>query len=167
MVTNLIAEMNTYGLPLWLVAGVGGLLALAVLFFGLSQFTRRRALPEPATKTKVTRLRDNPSRHGSGEERRRYPRRGGNPTPILINNQRGKDEPWPGMVVDRSEGGLCLLVDREVTDGSVLKVRVKMAPQHVPWIMVETRYCRPVGERYQVGCQFVEAPPLNLLLFFG
>jgi hypothetical protein len=152
-------------LPPWALPAAGGTAVLLLLIYGFSVLGRRRGPRQAPPRRSVLNFpRENTSRDGQGEERRCWPRRGGNPTAVLIQ---ARSETWEGMVVDRSQGGLCLLMDLEPAKGTVLKVRVAKAPEHVPAVEVKTIWSRPVGDRWHIGCQFVSQPPLNVLLFFG
>lgn len=104
---------------------------------------------------------------GTTQDRRRALRRGGNPVAILVTDANTKGSPSPGYVLDRSTGGLCLSVSEEIPAGAVLSVRTANAPQTVPWIQVEVRNCRPVGNEYELGCKFIRTPPWSVLLLFG
>jgi hypothetical protein len=162
---QLIADLEMLGLPPWALPLVGGALGLGLLLVGFSVLGRRRpARPAPG-QAQVTYLREDAAQHGMGEERRRSPRRGGNPTAVQVKYRRV--EPFEALVVDRSAGGLSLLMDRELEAGLILSIRVVQAPPQVPWVDVKTVHSRPVGERFQIGCQFVAPPPMSVLLFFG
>jgi hypothetical protein len=167
MMLNLLGAYEFYGVPPWALQTTGVIVLIGFAFIGFSFFGRRKGGIVRAERARVTRQREDSKRHGSGEERRRHTRRGGNPTPIQVKINRGRNDPWSAVVIDRSEGGLCLLLDHEVAPESRLTVRAPHAPEHVPWVDVQTRYCRPVGEQFQIGCEFVERLPLNVLLFFG
>jgi len=69
--------------------------------------------------------------------------------------------------LDRSTGGLCIALATEVPRGVVLKVRAAHAPDTVGYINVIVRNCRRQEEYYEVGCEFEQTPPWNVLLLFG
>ncbi len=159
-------KLDLSQLPPWAVPAAGAAAALLLILMAMSLRGRRReSPPEPPRRGVLNIPRENASRDGLGEERRRWFRRGGNPTLVVITPGRG--DPWEGMVVDRSQGGLCLLMDREPQKGTVLSVRMAQAPEHIPAVEVRTVWSRPVGDRWHIGCQFTKQPPLNVLLFFG
>ncbi len=85
------------------------------------------------------------------DERRRLPRRPGGPTQMLIRYP-GLSKPLPGYLVDRSEGGLRLVVPLSAPEGMVLYVRERDAPPRSPWERAEVRWLRDRGERWEVGC---------------
>ena len=154
-------------LPEWALPAVAAVGGIGLLLLILTLLGRKGPAIPPAEKANIALPRDNAARDGQGEERRRWPRRGGNPTRVLLAGSKGRGEQADGLVVDRSQGGLCLLVNREVARGTILSVRAVHAPEHVPWVEIKAVYIRQVGERWQVGCQFVDAPPLTVILLFG
>jgi len=99
--------------------------------------------------------------------RRIWPRREGNPTPVLIAQPEGPE--WlPGAcVVNRSQGGLRLTYPRPFNTGQQLRVLSSLAPNNVLWADVEVRNCRQGRDGFELGCQFVYAHPLNVVLLFG
>jgi len=99
--------------------------------------------------------------------RRIWPRREGNPTPVLIAKPDGPE--WlPGaQVVNRSQGGLRLRYPRPFQPGQHLRVLSRYAPNKVLWADVEVRNCRQGPAGFEVGCQFTHAHPLNVVLLFG
>ena len=99
--------------------------------------------------------------------RRVWPRREGNPTPVLIAQPDGPE--WlPGAcVVNRSQGGLRLRCQRPFDTGQALRVLSSHAPNKMLWADVEVRNCRQGRDGFELGCQFVYAHPLNVVLLFG
>jgi hypothetical protein len=103
---------------------------------------------------------------GGGAEQRASQRRWGNPTevylvPLLVL------ERMHGLVVNRSTGGLAILVDKEVPPGTTLTARPVEAPNSVPAAEIEVRYCRKVGKNFLLGCQFRGEVPWNVRVWFG
>lgn len=103
---------------------------------------------------------------GVGHERRRWPRRPGNPVPVLVRDAI-QAKPSHGVVVNRAEGGVALLVDRRYEPGTLLSVRPPEALDDIPWLAVEVKHGRKAGRQWLVGCQFVEAPPWNAWVWLG
>lgn len=103
----------------------------------------------------------------SPKENRGSLRRGANPIDILICDPAAGDELVPATVIDRSMGGMCLSTAQPSTKGRVLKVRVLDASEELPWVEVTVRSCRRMKDRWELGCQFREKLPLNVLLLFG
>ena len=102
---------------------------------------------------------------GVTQDRRKVPRRRGN----LIDVQlcRGDEAPIRGYVLDRSQGGLRVLLDQAVAEGKGWKIRPTTSDQTTPWTEVTIRSCRRQGAQYAVGCQFDQMPNWGLMLQFG
>lgn len=104
---------------------------------------------------------------GITRERRGAPRRkGGTHVEVQLLPGEGQ-EPIPGWVLDRSIGGLGILVDQPLPAGAILKVRPRTAVESTPWTDVTVRSCRREGLQYVVGFQFHRTPNWSLLLQFG
>jgi hypothetical protein len=89
------------------------------------------------------------------QERRRSPRRTGNPVRLEVVLPASPDEPLTGWVLDRSAGGIRVLLDQEVAVGSRLKVHACNAPDW-DWVEVEVRHTCTERGSFSLGCQFVE-----------
>jgi hypothetical protein len=63
-----------------------------------------------------------------------------------------------GEVVDRSRGGLAVVVAEQARVGERLRVRPATEPD-VPWAEVEVRHGRPGAGGWLLGCRFAVAPP--------
>src|SRR5438045_4117583 len=74
-------------------------------------------------------------------ERRTTQRRRGNPISVLIQHVNAGAEAFEGWVVDRSTGGVRLLVDDPLTPGTILHVRPSKAPPTFPWIELRVKNC--------------------------
>jgi hypothetical protein len=99
-------------------------------------------------------------------ERRSMPRRKGNSVDVHLTDE-SKQNPVRAWVVDRSMGGLCLIVEKPLTKGIVLNVRPVKAHPTAPWMPIEICSCRAEDGSWEVGCRFVTAPQWNDLLLFG
>lgn len=100
-------------------------------------------------------------------ERRATPRRRGNLVPVVLADADLSGEPIDGWVLDRSPGGLGILVDEEVPVGTVLNVRPAKCPVKVRGIRIEVRSCRPQHNNWNLGCQFLQKVSWNELRLFG
>src|SRR6516165_5067524 len=78
-----------------------------------------------------------------GKERRATPRRQGNVVSVTLTGLQGREHSLSGWVMNRSGGGLCLLVDEEVSPGTVLTVTPHLGLIAFEWIQVEVKSCRP------------------------
>jgi hypothetical protein len=114
-------------------------------------------LPEPAAAE--------PPPAAAGGDQRRSVRRRGNSVDVFF--WADGTAPARGKVLDRSQGGLCLEVGQALTPGTVLHVRSCYAPEHMPGVRVEVRFCRPGKATWEAGCRFVGVPNWSELLLFG
>jgi hypothetical protein len=103
----------------------------------------------------------------SAQERRSTPRRKGNPVSVHIANGPATADPSQGWVVDRSAGGLRLLVDEAVPAGTLLRVRPTKAHANFPWIQVKVKSCYPERKSWNLGCQFLQKLSWEDLQLFG
>lgn len=103
----------------------------------------------------------------SGQERRRAVRRSGPPTPLFFTDIEVTGEETPAWVLDRSTGGLGLLLTSPLAPDTVINVRSADAPEDQPWVPMQVRHCRPVPGGFQVGSQFLHRQPWSVLLLFG
>jgi hypothetical protein len=76
-------------------------------------------------------------------------------------------EPIAGSVIDRSRGGMSLIVASAFPLGAVVRVRSMQYADVAPWVEVEVKHCRAVGEKWLLGCKFKKTQPWNVLLHFG
>jgi hypothetical protein len=103
----------------------------------------------------------------SWEDRRNEPRRKGNPVSVQVSNSTHSSEPFQGWVVDRSSGGLRLLVDQEVKAGTVLSVRPTKSHPGFTWVQVKVKSCKPERSSFNLGCQFLRKLSWTELQVFG
>jgi hypothetical protein len=103
----------------------------------------------------------------AGKERRATPRRQGNLVPVTVTGGKSDEQALNGWVLNRSGGGLCLLVDEQVAPGTVLTVTPNLGPSTFEWIQVEVKSCRPERKSWLLGCQFLEKLSWDDLRPFG
>jgi hypothetical protein len=101
-----------------------------------------------------------------GAERRRSRRRWFNPTSISFFTAL-EGRPHHGIVVNRSAGGVALLVDQEFPEDEILFVRAVEAPKNVPVIQVRVCHCRSAGGMFMLGCEYCQELPWNVKVWFG
>jgi hypothetical protein len=112
-------------------------------------------------------------RAGAEGERRATPRRQGNLVSVTVTRSSSEAGSSPGAesihgwVLNRSGGGLCLLVDEEVAPGTVLTVTPHLGPATFEWIQVEVKSCRPERQSWLLGCQFLQKLSWDDLRPFG
>jgi hypothetical protein len=153
------ASWQTWAIP---VAGLCA--AWLTLFAGRFFLARWRA--GRAEQTAGGPVHD-PFDHGSVTERRAAPRREGSHVEVLVRGAEAAQEPVRAWVIDRSMGGVCLLLNEEAAPGTVLSVMPRRAPPGTPWVHAEVRSCKREKDGYEVGCRFVRTPPWAVLLLFG
>lgn len=93
-------------------------------------------------------------------------RRRGNPIEVDLFDPLGKIPALLGNVVDRSRGGIALLMQQELPIGLVVNARPRTSSTNYS-VPVEVRSCRRNRDGWVVGCQFQQIPPWNVLLLFG
>lgn len=150
----------------WTIPVTGVLVASLAFLVGRRWFVPRRAPKASLHEEGRTKLTTASMPKISAPDRRSAPRRIGNRIEVFVADD-SKKPPLHGWVVDRSMGGLCLVVEKPLTEGAVLNVRPRLAPQTAPWMAIEIRSCRPEGDEWEVGCRFIKPLQWNDLLFFG
>jgi hypothetical protein len=91
-------------------------------------------------------------------ERRRMVRLVGGQEPIEVRTDPPPARPAEAWLLDRSAGGLGLLLDRATEPGAVLGVLLPGAEGD--WFFAQVRHCRPAGNGWVVGCEFLgDRPP--------
>jgi hypothetical protein len=137
---------------------------MGMVVCGVAFVLGRRFLSTPPPSPEVPDVAD--SLKGVTQDRRSTPRRKGNP--IAVHLTAAQDtEPIVGWVLDRSFGGLNILIDNPIPEGTFLKVRPCKDGEALPWIDISVRSCRRSEGRHVIGCQFSRTPSWNLLLQFG
>ena len=166
--TKMFSNISLTDPILWLALGSGFAVVLIFLFLGRRQ---RRAAAiiasagnggadvSPADVWVATPKRP--------DERRRSTRRSGVPTPIQVSDPKKPKRLVNGYVLDRSSGGIRLAMEKPFPTGSTMQVRPTNAPPESAWIIIIVRSCREVGDYFELGCQFQEELPWNILLMFG
>lgn len=97
-------------------------------------------------------------------------RRKGNPIEVLVTTPEDKKNPSVASLLDRSMGGMRLALFDGMAVGSVISIRPINANEMVPWVDLEIKSCRPSVEmpgKFDIGCQYVKAPPYSIQLLFG
>jgi hypothetical protein len=157
-----LSDFNLTQWSTWVAFGVGVLTSgLTFLIGGLLIRERRRRAAARAE------MNHDPFVLGSMTEQRASVRRKGNPVEVLISDADAKQEPSRGWVVDRSMGGLCLMLSSPVDADAVLSVKPREAAPGIAWVRVLVRNCREEGSGFAVSVQFERTPTWNVLLLFG
>jgi hypothetical protein len=100
-------------------------------------------------------------------DRRGAVRREGAPVRVVLSSPTFRNGVNDGFVVDRSTGGLRILMQAVIAPGTTLQVKAVNAPDTVGFVTVIVRSCRKNGDHFEVGCEFEKTPPWNVLLLFG
>jgi hypothetical protein len=165
-----LIAFNPFDLQSWYIPLIGMAAMTFALFVGLAFFTRRRHLPR-LTRGSATDSTEpaspDPFTHGSPSEKRKAYRRGGNPIEIQVTDANQETKPVPGWVINRSTGGIGVILCEPVEEGVILSIRAANAPAGTPWYQVEVKSCRQGERDWELGCQWVRVPPWSVLLLFG
>jgi hypothetical protein len=154
---------------------IGGAVAVLVLLGLLVRYRLRRgldaellatSLPNAATANDEKALSWAPPEQ-SYADRRGAVRREGAPVRVVLSSPSFRNGVNDGYVVDRSTGGLRIVMQAMIAPGSTLQVRAVNAPDTVGFVTVIVRSCRKNGDHNEVGCEFEKTPPWNVLLLFG
>jgi hypothetical protein len=104
---------------------------------------------------------------GSIADQRFSARRNAGSVAVHVANVDTSEPPVQGSVIDRSMGGLGLLLPKTLAEGAHVRIRACEANVTTPWVEVEVKSCRKQGKNWQIGCKFVKTPPYNVLLTFA
>ncbi len=102
----------------------------------------------------------------SPDDRRQRSRRQAAPKEIHFRISEGAIAK-PGFVIDRSSGGLRLALEQALPVDSHVFLKADQAPSGTPWAEAVVCWCKPMDDRFDLGCQFVGNVPWNVLLLFG
>ena len=160
-VQSLLGPVGSFLLPL-VVGFAGGI--------GLTSLLHRRDVPptpppEPEPEPVVG--TDSVESDGTKKDNRRLPRRSGRPVEVLVALPGEIDHAQTGVVLNRSVGGLCLLLRNEYKVGTILGVFPSGGNQMTPWTETQVKNCRKHGQDFEVGVQFIKVPPYPTLVMFG
>ena len=131
----------------WLVIGVGAVTStLTLLASCWLLFRRNRSTRKGLTEEKGD---FDPFVNGSLTEKRKSGRREGNPVEVFITDNEEENESIRGWIVDRSMGGVRLLVYEPIDLGKALIIRPRQAPPGVPWTQIVVKSCERTKSGYQ------------------
>jgi hypothetical protein len=164
MALDSLFDFRTMHWQTWIVP-LAGLLCVGLTLVAGHVFLRlRRLTPQDQESQSCA----DPFDNGSARERRISARRAGKTVKVLISNSTAQGEPEEGVVVNRSLGGLCLELRREIPEDSVLSVRPALVSSDAPWVQVQVKHCKPRNDgAWEIGCQFVRTPSWAVLLTFS
>ncbi|MCS7020447.1 MAG: PilZ domain-containing protein [Gemmataceae bacterium] len=157
--------------------GVGVTVAVLAIYWWWRRPSATERLAQAAEEAATKRLRPDQAeieaalewapRQMALAERRASIRRSGAVVRVTVASPLFTHGITDGFVLDRSTGGLCIALTSEVPRGVVLKVRAAHAPDTVDYVNVIVRNCRRQDGYFEVGCEFEQTPPWNVLLLFG
>ena len=159
--SGLLGDMNwqTLAIP---AAGV----AVAMLVLGVSLFWVNKR--KEKSSAQMAEAVPDPFLQGPQSDRRQSPRRAGQSIKVTIQLMNEHKTEFEGFVMDRSMGGLRLLLERQLPTNQMLNVRSTEAPPTVTWVQVQVRRVTQLPDKsYEVGCQFIRTPTWAVLLTFG
>jgi hypothetical protein len=153
----------------FLSLGVGLSIAGLVLLVGKILFRRPASVSPPSSLSPHERepQRLDPFVNGGRSDKRLGIRRQGNPVEVFVTQNPNLEKPIQGLIVNRSQGGVCLWLDKSFEVGTLLHILPCKAPPETPWTPLEIRNCLETQGHFQVGCQFVRTPPWSIMLLFG
>ncbi len=159
-----LADLLSAAWPVLLIGfGTAGL----AFVVGWTTLRRRGAATAAAATAVPSKPGGDPFTDGPANDRRSSTRRGGHPVTVQLADPDEKAPAQSGWVVDRSVGGLCLMVPQPVPIGSFWKVRPADAPRTTPPVLVEIRTCVSAGAEWKLNCRFDKTPSYAVLLMFG
>jgi hypothetical protein len=97
-------------------------------------------------------------------DRRSSPRRAGNLTEVDLEYPPGVSGPSIASILDRSTGGLCLLVSEPMPTGGVIQIKARRNPGFRFAVSVEVRGCRRTEDGWRVNCRFLRQLTYNELV---
>jgi PilZ domain len=74
---------------------------------------------------------------------------------------------FAGRLIDYSEGGLGILVERPVSQSIFLDASPAEGPETSPAARLQVRYCISTGTGWRIGCQFVSTPRQIVMALVG
>ncbi len=164
------------GWDAWLVPAAGLLAAgvitlLGRLYFWYASETTPESEATPESIPPSAHFRSDSShtenKASNHVDRRLHPRYSVEPKEVLLVEADSRKVVATGLVLDRSLGGLGLLLNEQVHVGLRLRLRPTTAEPESPWVQVDIRYCRPRGDKWRAGCQFVEVSSWDVMNMFG
>jgi hypothetical protein len=166
-----LAQLPLMG-PAWIFEEIGlpALVGVGAGLLGILTFHFLIRPGKPGGVVRIPRKAEaayDPFVEGSASEQRMAHRRTGNPVEVWVRLPPDELSQQHGYVLDRSVGGLCLLLENSFPNDTVLHVRPANAPPITPWVAVTVRSSRQTREGWQLGCQFIRTPPWAILLMFG
>lgn len=118
-------------------------------------YTSRRKTPIPVKEEQVDPM-SLPVDLEEAQDLRSSPRRRNTPKLVLIATTDPSAPVTEGWLLDHSLGGLGIIVESVMNEGTLLRIRPADALPSFRWVRVRVRNCATVGKRWKVGCSYEE-----------
>jgi hypothetical protein len=103
----------------------------------------------------------------SGVEKRTTARFPAGGKAVSLHEENAAATPFPGRLMDYSDGGLGILIDREIAKGTRLVARAMPGDAQAPAAQLEVRYCISTGTGWRIGCRFWQTPRRVAMALLG
>src|SRR5262249_20881788 len=117
----------------FLLAPIIGISSAGLILVGGRLWLRSR---RARSVSSITVVGPDPFEEGSATERRSAFRREGQHVRVFITDAAAEGQPIEGWVLDRSVGGVCLSVTRQIPIDTLLSIRACNAPDTIPWTQI-------------------------------
>jgi hypothetical protein len=168
-VALLLQNLAAIDLPyweMWLGPVIGFFTGVIVLLVGRKIRRKARLRPPPPPPEEPG--GHDPFDKGGFLEQRRALRRTGHAISVFILDAKTQKEICASYVMDRSMGGLRLLVGQAIAEGTILQVRPSSCPDADNAVEVEVRHAKKLtSDEWALGCRYVRSYPVSKLLLFG
>ncbi len=157
-------DLGHFHIVIAAIIGLGfGALALVL---GQHVFARKKV---PSKFPAASSAQDSkPKKESLHSEKREAYRRSGRYVQVEMCRELGKNcRISPGLVLDRSMGGIRISLEEDFPSGIKMYIRVANQKPPMPWQEIEVRHCKPAGNEYEMGAKFVNTLSYNLLVMFG
>lgn len=152
----------------WIVGAGVGLLVLTVLIARIRRANHQRRERLWWERRILVPKRNGPlpphPRQPVQLERRRFPRRSGNPVSIELFEPSTDKKIGEGRVLDRSMGGVCISSTIPFEVGSRFDIRPLSHRHSLPTVPLEIRNVSMSKDHWRLGCQFLRRPSWSVLM---
>jgi hypothetical protein len=139
----------------WLVPVAGLISAGVITFLGIRLLYKFQAERERARRQQARR------------ERRAHRRSRPQVREVLVRAAGEETEPRTAAILDRSQGGVGIELKEKSAVGQRFQLRLRNWSPEAAWVNVEVRHCRPHGDSWRVGCQFLDVSTWEVIHLFG
>jgi hypothetical protein len=100
-------------------------------------------------------------------DRRFALRWGDKPVPVHVAIGGSNEKPLDGTVINLSRKGMAVHVPKEIGTGALLSICNSKYPDCTSWIQARVKRSNPKDGGWELGCQFTEPQPWNVLLLLS